>query len=172
MYSKLKLLGHPIHPMLVAFPIAFYTASLVSFLVYAIWGDPFWFRVGLAANIAGVGTALLAAVPGFLDWLLGIPSTNPAKGVGLIHMILNLSALGLFALNAWLLWDQWDVPVPDLRWALVLAGLGVAATIAAGYFGFTLIQKHHIGIDPIPDQQTYEPGYGPVKSGGPVYRRP
>jgi uncharacterized membrane protein len=171
MYSKIKLLGHPIHPMLVAFPIAFYTAALRGFIAYAVWGDPFWFQLGLAANIAGVVTALLAAVPGFLDWLLGIPSKHRAKQTGLVHMVLNVSALVLFAINAWLLWDQWTVAVPDLRWAIWLSLLGVALTVGAGYYGYTLIQKHHVGVDLTPDQQQYEPPLEQPQSLEPGYRR-
>ena len=40
MYSKVKIAGHPIHPMLVAFPVAFYTATLVCYLVYNSNEDP------------------------------------------------------------------------------------------------------------------------------------
>ena len=65
MYSKIKLFGHPIHPMLVGFPVTLYTATLVSYLIYGASGDAFWFRVGLAANFAGVAMALLTAIPGF-----------------------------------------------------------------------------------------------------------
>jgi uncharacterized membrane protein len=54
MYSKLKFLGHPIHPMLVAFPIALYVAAFLGFVVYAWLGDAFWFRLAFVANIAAV----------------------------------------------------------------------------------------------------------------------
>ncbi len=63
MYSKAKLFGHPIHPMLVSFPIAFYTGAFIAYLVSALTGESFWFRVGLVANIAGVVGAAAAAVP-------------------------------------------------------------------------------------------------------------
>src|SRR3954471_9767519 len=99
MYSKWKIAGHPIHPMLIAFPVAFYVATLVAHAVYAGNGDVFWFRVGHVANWAGVVTALVAAVPGFVDWT-GIPSRAPAKRTGLMHMVLNVVALVVFALNA------------------------------------------------------------------------
>ena len=100
MYSKIKLAGHPIHPMLVAYPIAMYTFTLVFLLVYMLQGDPFWFRLAVVLNVVGVLMALLTAIPGFLDWLLGIPSGTRAKSTGLTHMILNVIALVLFALAA------------------------------------------------------------------------
>src|SRR5262245_58891428 len=67
MYTKVHIAKHPVHPMLVAFPVAFYTATLVSFVVYAVSTNPFWFKVGLVANVAGVIMAAVAAVPGFID---------------------------------------------------------------------------------------------------------
>src|SRR5438105_5259172 len=97
MYSKIKLFGHPIHPMLVAYPIAMYTATFVALLIYQLTGEPFWFRFGLVADIAGVLMALLTAIPGFLDWLLGIPGGTQAKGAGLTHMLLNVVALVVLA---------------------------------------------------------------------------
>ena len=45
MYSKTKIMGHPIHPMLVAFPVAFYTGALAAFVAYNSNNDPFWFKV-------------------------------------------------------------------------------------------------------------------------------
>jgi hypothetical protein len=52
LYRKIKLLGHPVHSMLVAFPIGLYTWTMVSYLIYLIGGDTFWFRLGVATNVA------------------------------------------------------------------------------------------------------------------------
>jgi uncharacterized membrane protein len=171
MYSKLKLLGHPLHPMLVAFPIALYTAAFVAYAVYAWQGDPFWFQVAFTANVAGVVTALVTAVPGFVDWAFGIPNGHSAKKVGTLHMSLNLAALALFAVNALTLWEQWGAAAPDSKWALVLSGLGVLATVGAGYFGYELIQRHHVGVDLTPEQQRFEPATPEAVRGEREYRR-
>ena len=65
MYSKAKVAGPPIHPMLVAFPIAFYSTACVAYVVYTfVLSDPFLFQIAYVANVAGVMTALIAAVPG------------------------------------------------------------------------------------------------------------
>ena len=50
LYSQLTLFGHPIHPMLIAYPIALYTATLVAFIIAAARGDTFWFRVAVVAS--------------------------------------------------------------------------------------------------------------------------
>ncbi len=157
MYSKIKLFGHPIHPMLVGFPVTLYTATLVAYLVYAATGDAFWFRVGLAANVAGVVMALVTAIPGFLDWAIGVPSDTAAKGTGLRHMLLNVTALIVFAVNAWLHSGYWGNPArPDVTLAIILAVIGIGITLVAGWLGWNLVQKHHVGVEPAPELERPE----------------
>lgn len=149
MNSRVNLFGHPIHPMLVAYPIAFYTATLVAYLIYQFGGQPqFWFRVAIAANIAGVVMAVLAALPGFIDWAVGIPGGTAAKQVGLRHMLLNVVALVLFIVLAILNTSKWDAATPGALAGIVLSLVGVLLTVAAGAHGWTLIQTHHVGVEP------------------------
>jgi uncharacterized membrane protein len=152
MYSKAKLLGHPVHPMLVGFPVAFYTATLASYGAYAATGDHFWFQLGVVANLAGVVGAAFAAVPGFIDWAMGIPSGHPAKAVGLEHLLLNVTALLLFGIDAYLQYGQWSDPTPSSGVAIALAAVGMGLTVAAGFLGWNMVQKHHVGIDLTADQ--------------------
>jgi uncharacterized membrane protein len=153
MYTKAKLLGHPIHPMLVAFPVAFYSATVVAYVTCAVTGNQFVFRLGVVANVAGVVGAAAAAVPGFVDWAFGIPSGHPAKAIGLEHMLLNVGALGLFGTDAWIQYRQWSDPSPSYVAAIALAACGMALTLAAGFLGWKLVQKHHVGIDMTVEQE-------------------
>jgi len=157
MYSKVKILGHPIHPMLVAYPIALYTATLVAYIIYAAHNDPFFFRAAVAANIAGIFMAGLAALPGFIDWAVGIPSESPAKGHGLSHMLLNVTALVIFIINAIVHTGDWKHP-SGTGSGIILALLGVLCTVAAGYFGWTMIQNDHVGVALTPEQERLEQG--------------
>lgn len=153
MRSKAQIAGHPIHPMLVAFPIAFYTATLISFLIYRSNLDPFWFRMGFIANVAGVVCAVLAAIPGLIDYTTAIPKETAAKKTATTHMILNVSSLLLFALNLWLQYARWDqYEAPPLTNVVILPALGFLCTLGAGYFGWNLVQKHHVGVDLTPEQ--------------------
>ncbi|RJQ77886.1 MAG: DUF2231 domain-containing protein [Desulfobacteraceae bacterium] len=154
MYSKIKIFGHPLHPMLVSFPIAFYTATLVAFITYAATGNIFWFRLAYTANAAGVVMALVAALPGFLDWLLGIPDKSQAKKHGLQHMLLNVSALAFFAINLWLYSGQWNAPRPAAALSILLPAIGFVLTLMAGYFGWTLVQTHHSGVQFSPAEES------------------
>ena len=152
MHSKVKIAGHPVHPMLIAFPVAFYTATLVCYIVYSSNQNPFWFKVAVVANIAGVVMAAVAAIPGFIDWLF-IPSGSGAKKTGLFHMICNVLALVCFGVTAWLECPKWDDTNPNLGIAIPLTAVGFILTLTAGFLGWTLVQKHHVGVDMEPPPQ-------------------
>ncbi len=156
MYSKIKIMGHPVHPMLVSFPIAFYVATLFCFIVYALGGSPFWFRAGFVSNIAGVVMAIAAAIPGFLDWSLGIPGGSHAKKDGRTHMILNVTTLIIFAINLWLNSGQWNAVRPVGRLSILLPLVGVILTGFAGSLGWKMVQTHHVGVQLSPTEEKYE----------------
>lgn len=156
MYSKAKIFGHPIHPMLVAFPVAFYTATLVCFIVYASNADTFWFRFATVTNWAGVGTAALAALPGLVDWL-AIPRESNAKRTGLQHMGLNVTALVLFLIDAIHSSNLWNDPRPAAGASIIFSALGLCATLPAGFLGWSLVQDHHVGVQLSADQERLQP---------------
>ena len=157
MYSKVKIVGHPIHPMLVAYPIALYTSTLVAYIIYAAHKDPFYFKAAVAANIAGIVMAALAALPGFVDWAIGVPSTSPAKSHGLTHMLLNVGALVIFIINAIIHTGNWTNPSGTAS-GIILALIGVLLTVGAGYFGWTMIQNDHVGVQLMAEQEQMERG--------------
>lgn len=157
MYSKAKILGHPIHPMLVGFPVAFYTATLVTFIVYGATTNRFWYSVAVVANWAGVVTAAVAALPGLIDWATGIPRRSAAKKTGLIHMALNVTALLVFLVNAVVATNRWDEVLPPAGTGIVLSAIGVLLTLPAGFLGWSLVQDHHVGVQLTAEQERLEP---------------
>jgi uncharacterized membrane protein len=156
MYSKVKVAGHPIHVMLIPFPIALYTITLLAFIVAAAGGGDFWFRVGTYANIAGVVMAGLAALPGFIDWT-GTPSHSAARATGLTHMLLNVAALVLFLINAIMQGSRLSAGTHTYDAAIVLPAVGLLCTIGAGWFGWKMVQTHHVGVQLTPEQERLEP---------------
>src|SRR5215213_5910341 len=101
MESKVKLLGHPIHPMLIVFPLGLLATSLVFDILYLITDNGTWSQVAFYDIAAGIVGGLLAAVFGLVDWL-AIPGGTRAKAIGLWHGGGNVVVVGLFAVN-WLL---------------------------------------------------------------------
>jgi uncharacterized membrane protein len=161
MYSKVKIAGHPVHPMLIAFPVTFYTTTLVAFIAYAVTDSMTWWHIALRANVAGVITAAIAAIPGLIDWATGIPANSPAKKTGRNHMLLNVASSSLFVINLILYRDRWDAmrdvangalaPAPGA--AIVLSLLGVLCMLSAGFLGWKLVQTHHVGVNLNDEQQ-------------------
>lgn len=157
MYSKINIRGHPVHPMLVAYPIAFNTATLAGFIIYAATLDLFWLKLTIALNAAAVVMSIVAAIPGFIDWAAGIPSRTPAKLTGRIHMGLNVAALVLFIISFFAYYRYWNGAAGvSTTLGIVLTAIGVALTVAAGFQGWALIQTHHVGVQLTPDQQRLE----------------
>lgn len=157
MYSKAKILGHPIHPMLVGFPVAFYTGTLAAFIAYAATANVFWFRVAGVVNWAGVVMAAVAALPGLIDWASGIPRASAAKKTGLIHMSLNVVALVVFLINAIATSEHWNEFLPDAGTGVVLSAIGVLVTIPAGFLGWSMVQDHHVGVQLTREQEQLDP---------------
>lgn len=157
MYSKAKLFGHPIHPMLVAFPVAFYTGTLAAFLEYGATNDTFWLRLAKVVNWAGVVMALVAALPGFVDWATGIPRQSGAKRTGLVHMALNVTALAVFFVNALVYENRAHEMFPQAGTGIALSAIGVLLTLAAGFLGWSMVQNHHVGVNLSAEQERLEP---------------
>jgi uncharacterized membrane protein len=151
MYGRAKILGHPIHPALVAFPIAFYVTTLATLIVFAVGSDPFWYHVAAWTSAAGVITAGVAAAPGLLD-LSSVPSHARAHQVGLAHGLLQGVTLLLFLVASVWLWVHWMAPTGALAVGtpLVLAAIGTATLLTAGALGWTLVQTYHVGLTEAP----------------------
>jgi uncharacterized membrane protein len=151
MYTKARIGGHPIHPMLIAFPVALYAITFVAIIVHVVTRDAFWYRAATTANIAGIVMALVAAVFGLID-LIDLPAHARAKTTGLRHAGLNVLALGLFVVCAIVLGRNWFGGTPADRLddgvPFALSLLGLIATVFAGWLGWTLVQTHHVGVRP------------------------
>jgi len=154
MYSKARVAGHPIHPMIVAFPIAFYTTTVATLLAYAGTLEAFWYRVAMVANIAGIITAAIAVIPGAID-LYALPKGSRARETGLQHAGFNLASTGLFAITALLMYRGWTHRVMvdseyrfDASIPLAMSVVAWVSMVIAGSLGWTLVQTHHVGIKP------------------------
>ena len=156
MLTKARIAEHPIHPMIIAFPVALYVSTAVALIVFGGTSDPFWFRLAFWTNLAGVVMAAVAAIPGLID-LVALPSHARARQTGYKHAGLNVGALVLFVISCVLLGERWSAGGPLSYGApLVLSLCGVALTIGAGWFGWMMVQTHHVGVKPT--TRTTSPG--------------
>jgi len=143
MQSKAKLLGHPIHPMLIVFPLGLLATSVAFDIVGLVQRDVEWFRISFWMISAGIIGGLLAAVFGLIDWL-AIPSGTRAKGVGLWHGGLNLLVVLLF-IGSWAIRE--GAPDNPGNGAFVLSFIAVLIALVAGWLGGELVDRLGVGVD-------------------------
>src|SRR5205814_9102450 len=86
MESKVKAFGHPIHPMLIVFPLGLLATSLIFDIIHWITGNGFFSEVAFWVITAGVIGALLAVIFGLIH-CLAIPAGTRAKMIGLLHAL-------------------------------------------------------------------------------------
>ncbi|HZH48736.1 MAG TPA: DUF2231 domain-containing protein [Nitrospira sp.] len=145
MKSRAGIAGHPIHPMLVPFPIALWIFSLASDFIYLFgFGGPVWKDIALYTIVAGVGGGLAAAVPGYLDYR-AITEPLTAK-IAERHMIINVSLVLLFSINVLLRLSTG----PHAIAPVVLSVVGVAGLAISGWLGGELVYVKGVGVQ---DQQ-------------------
>ncbi|HEY1326268.1 MAG TPA: DUF2231 domain-containing protein [Casimicrobiaceae bacterium] len=100
MRTPASIARHPIHPMLVTFPIGLWIFSFICDLIFAFGsGNPVLKTVALYTMVGGLIGALCAAIPGLID-LLSLPP-EPRK-TAIAHMSINLLVVVLFIINIWL----------------------------------------------------------------------
>lgn len=143
MRSKIHLKGHPLHPILVGFPIAFFVGTLIfDFLGWTQNEDQYW-QTGFHLEIAGIGFGLMAAIPGIVDYFMIVPPKSSGKKRATQHGILNIIMISIFTV-VWF-YRQSDAPGP-----LVIIGaeaVGVLIMGISGWLGGTLVHRNQIGID-------------------------
>lgn len=154
MDSKARVAGHPIHPMLVVFPIAMFTATVAALLAFIATRDTFYYRAAMTAGAAGVSMAILAAIPGAID-LFSLPKGSRARAIGVRHASFALLTVGIFSVSTAVMVRNWVTKtMVDGAWALdatvplAIGVLGLVTLIIVGILGWTLVQTHHVGIKP------------------------
>jgi uncharacterized membrane protein len=145
--STAAIRGHPIHPMLIPFPLAFLVGVLLTDLAYWAASDPFWARASLWLVGAGVVSGLIAAAAGLVDFFTIRRARDHT--IGWIHFLGNATALILSLVN-WLL--RFDDPAAAiLPWGLLLSVIVAAILGVTGWAGGELSYRHRIGVMREPD---------------------
>jgi uncharacterized membrane protein len=144
MKSKAVLLEHPLHPMLIPFPFAFLTGAVVFDVAGWLSNAASWWTTGAYLTAAGIATAVIAAVPGLIDYFYTVPPNSSGKSRATRHMLANLSAVVLFAV-AW--WLRGGAAIRPNIAVLVLEAVGLVVLGVAAYLGGTLVTRNLIGVD-------------------------
>ena len=143
MEARAKLLGHPVHQMLIVLPLGLLVGVIIFDLVDLLFEGGQWATVSYWLIPAGVLSGLLAAVFGFADWTK-IPSGTRAKRVGLLHGGGNVIVVLLFTAS-WLLRGGPDAAPGGL--ALLLSFAGGGLSLLTGWLGGELVNRLGVGVD-------------------------
>ncbi|MCI0349244.1 MAG: Rieske 2Fe-2S domain-containing protein [Acidobacteriales bacterium] len=144
MRTRAHIKSHPIHPMLVAFPIGLWVASFVFDLLGVASGNIYLHIAAYYSLIGGCLGAVLAAIPGAIDLFGSVPPNSSARRRGYIHGSLNALALLLFTYIAVRRGDPMARPS---NVSLALELLGVFGIGVSGWLGGTLAYRNQIGVD-------------------------
>lgn len=144
MDARAKLLGHPIHQMLIVFPLGLLATAVAFDIVWLIRDRPGWAASSYHMIAAGVVTGLVAAVFGFLDWT-AIPDGTRAKRVGRAHGLGNVVVLALFAASGYLRSES--DPLEPSTVAIALGVVGAVVAGVTGWLGGELVNRLSVGVD-------------------------
>ena len=140
--SSVSVAGHPLHPVLVLFPVAFLVGAAGTDIGYWLTSDPFWARASLWLIGVGFAAGILAAITGFLDFFKVKRVRD--RSAGWLHMGGNVAVMVLSLIN--LVLRQGNPAQP-----IVYTGLALSVVVATllgitGWFGGELSFRHKIGV--------------------------
>lgn len=161
MKSRMQLAGHPIHAMVVAFPIGLYGIALVWDILYLATGSDFWFRSAFWTIVFGLLTHLMAIATGLPDYLAIRREQRSAQSAANSHVIFGVTLLVVQGLNVGI--RNAGVPMGSGTsvMPLIVNLIAVAVLGIQGWYGGELVYRHRIGIE-VPDT----PAGGPISHKG------
>jgi uncharacterized membrane protein len=140
--STVAVAGHPLHPLIVTFPIAFLTGALATDVGYWLTDDLFWARASLWLIGSGFIAGLVAAATGMMDFLK-IDRVRK-HSAGWIHAIGNGAAMFLTLIN-WI--QRWTNPSDAVIPLGIILSFAVASLLGiTGWYGAELIYRHKVAV--------------------------
>ena len=143
MAGKINLLGHPVHPILIVFPLGILPTAVTCDIIFWVTHNPILARMAYWLIAAGVLSGLFAAIFGFADWL-GLDSGTRAKRIGLWHAAVMDFVVILFAASWWLRRGNPDAPTTV---AISLGIVAVCFALVGGWLGGEMVYRMSVGVD-------------------------
>ena len=157
MKSRAAIGNHPLHPAFVALPIGAFFLALVGDVAHAATQSAFWYQFSFVCIGAGIVMALVAAILGFIDYF-SVKMSAPAGRIATTHMILNLSAVTLYAVSYFLRRGNGALNTDRWPWAFFLEAVAFAGLGVSGWLGGRLTFEHKVGVVEFSDPEADEIG--------------
>lgn len=146
MASRASIGGHPLHPILIPFPIGLLVFSLIADLIFLWRGNPVWENyIAFYTLLGGIIGGAAAAIPGLIDW--AALTDDAAVKVANWHARVNIITLVIFIVSFYLRTKSgatWIAGLPTLP--IILSVVGVIGLTIAGWLGGELVFKHRVGV--------------------------
>ena len=142
--TRFKLLGHPVHPMLIVYPLGLLSAAVIFDVLYLATGNGDLATFSFWALAAGLVGGLAAALFGLIDWL-GLPDGTRAKRIGALHGGGNLLVVALFAVSFLLRLNNPQY-LPDTL-PLIVGLLGAGVALVTAWLGGELVYRLRVAVD-------------------------
>lgn len=144
MKSKASIAGHPVHPMLIPFPLALWVTSFAVDILFYFLRHPTLLVIAKFLLAAGCLGAIAAAIPGIIDWLA--IKDGDVKRVANWHARLNITALVVFAISFFLRIGSYSQLVGRrLTLPFLLSLVGVILIAISGWLGGELVFHYGVG---------------------------
>lgn len=145
MEARARVLGHPIHQMLIPIPFGLFVTGVLLDVV-ARFVDVSALTIVSFWNLAiGIGAGVLAAIFGVIDFT-AIPKGTRARRVGVLHAVFNTVVLVLLTIAVVQRAGEQFYRPADLAFGLEIAALLIAGV--AGWLGGELVDTLGIGVEP------------------------
>jgi uncharacterized membrane protein len=142
--SKVKVFGHPLHPILVVFPLELLATAVIFDVIFFVTDNMPFSAVAYWMIVAGLIGGVVSAPFGLIDWR-AIPAGTRAKRIGALHGIGNVVVLLLFAASWYVRGSAETAPATS---AYVCSFLGAGLALLTGWLGGELVDRLGVGVDP------------------------
>ena len=143
MAGKINFLGHPVHPMVIPFPLGLLTAAVVCDIIFLVNASVTASTISYWLIAAGVLSGLFAAIFGIADWA-ALDNGTRAKRLGGWHATVNVIMLVLFAIS-WFM--RRGLPDHPSTFAVVLGIIAILFGTLGGWFGGEMVYRCSVGVD-------------------------
>jgi len=139
-------MNHPVHPLVVHFPIACWSLSTFGDLTGIMFTNSHTEAIGLLMLI-GCISAIAAMAAGLYE-ISKVKNIDPASNTVDHHMYAAVAAWCFYSLSLYLRWDDGFYTEPNI-WAIVTSVVGFISLIITGWYGANLVYTHGVGINKV-----------------------